>query len=70
MYLFMKCDVVQVFDTTKISDLADCLVYDILHNSRFLTDISKLYYAVKKIADFVVCLNFDFFFCTISYVLL
>jgi hypothetical protein len=69
MFLVTSCGVVQVFDTTKISDLSDCLVYDILHNSRFLTDISKLYYAVKKIADFVVCLKFDFF-CTISFILL
>lgn len=38
------------------TDLYDCLKYDVLHNSCFIShdNLSKVYYAVKRIADFVI----------------
>ena len=42
------------FDPTKIPDVYDCLKYDVLHNSEFISDVRPLYSTIKRVADCVV----------------
>ena len=43
------------FDTSKISDIYDCLKHEVLHYNKFFTpEIKKIYYDVKTLGDFVI----------------
>ena len=44
------------YDISKIADIYDCIVYDVLHNQRSLqlSHLRSLYLATKPLADFVV----------------
>jgi len=42
------------FNPTKIPDIYDSLMYDVLHNGAFLRNLRPLYRVVNRVADFVV----------------
>jgi hypothetical protein len=42
------------FDPTKIPDVYDAILYDVLHNNDFLSNLRPLYIAVKQVAEFVI----------------